>query len=68
MAVAFTCEGSGSRFLARLGSYANELVLRETTGDRVAALASALGVDGIVLDPFGPGVPGVVALAEIAAR
>ena len=67
IAIAFTSDSSGSRFLARLGTYADELTLRQTTGDRVAALAAALGVDGIVLDPFGPGVPGVVTL-EIAAQ
>lgn len=63
VALAFTSESSGARFLARLGELAHDLVLRQTTGDRVVALASALGVDGIVVDPFGPGVPAVVALA-----
>jgi hypothetical protein len=64
VALAFTNEAAGARFLARLGAYADALALRQTTGDRVVALASALGVAGIVLDAFGPGVPGVIALGS----
>jgi hypothetical protein len=63
--VLFTGPDSMQELLGKLGAPAATMKTGQTTGERIFPAIASLGVDGVVLNPVGPGARRVFKLGEL---